>query len=153
MKIKNQQDFYSSLMFILVGLGFSIVSATHKMGTASRMGPGYFPFWLGVILVIIGVVVLLGSISRKARHNPVERWDVKSILWILGSVVLFGLLLNLLGLVIALMVLVFVSSKASHEFNWWGTGVNAILLVAISMALFVYGLNLQIKIWPRFIGG
>jgi hypothetical protein len=152
-KIKNQQDFYSSLMFILVGLGFSIVSATYKMGTASRMGPGYFPFWLGVILTVIGVVVLRGSISRKARQNDVERWDVKSISWILGSVVLFGLLLNVLGLVIALTVLVFVSSKASHEFNWWGTGVNAILLVALSMTLFVYGLNLQVKIWPGFMGG
>jgi hypothetical protein len=152
-RIKNQKDFYCGLVYILSGLGFSIVSSTYKMGTANRMGPGYFPFWLGILLTILGTLVSIGSLSPKTDENRLASWDFKSILWVLGSVVLFGLLLNLLGLVLSLVLIVFVSSKASHEFNWWGTGLNAIVMVAISMALFVYGLNLQVKVWPAFIGG
>ena len=152
MHIRSQKDFASGLMFIVVGLGFSWVARTYSMGTAAKMGPGYFPFLLGLVLAILGALVLWGSLSSKKEVDHLERWDLKILLWILGAVVLFGLLLKPLGMVLSVVVLVLVSSMASHEFNWKGAILNAIILVAISMGAFVYGINLQMPVWPAFLG-
>ncbi|WP_422649099.1 Transmembrane protein [Cupriavidus sp. H18C1] len=153
MRIRSQKDFASGLMFILVGFGFSWVARGYSMGTAAKMGPGYFPFWLGVVLALLGVLVLIGSMSSKGDGDELARWDIKLLLWILGSVVLFGLLLKPLGMVLSVIVLVLVSSMASHEFTWRGAILNTIVLVLISMGAFVYGINLQMPVWPAFITG
>ncbi|MEM5427263.1 tripartite tricarboxylate transporter TctB family protein [Cupriavidus oxalaticus] len=151
MRIRSQKDFASGLMFILVGFGFSWVARGYSMGTAAKMGPGYFPFWLGIVLALLGVLVLWGSLSSKAEEDSLARWDIKTLLWILGSVVLFGLLLKPLGMVLSVLVLVLVSSMASHEFSWKGAILNSIILVLISLGAFVYGINLQMPVWPAFL--
>jgi len=151
LRIRSQKDFASGLMFILVGLSFSFVARGYSMGTAAKMGPGYFPFWLGIVLALLGALVLWGSLSSKMAKDQLERWDVKILLWILGAVVLFGLLLKPLGMVLSVVVLVLVSSMASHEFSWKGAVLNAIILVLISMGAFVYGINLQMPVWPAFL--
>ncbi|TWG80996.1 tripartite tricarboxylate transporter TctB family protein [Cupriavidus gilardii J11] len=153
MRIRSQKDFASGLMFILVGIGFSWVARGYSMGTAAKMGPGYFPFWLGVVLALLGVLVLFGSLSTKGEEDKMARWDIKTLLWILGSVVLFGLLLKPLGMVLSVIVLVLVSSMASHEFTWRGAILNTIVILAISVGAFVYGINLQMPVWPAFITG
>ena len=98
-----------------------------------------------------GVLVLWGSLSSKAEEDQLARWDIKTLLWILGSVVLFGLLLKPLGMVLSVLVLVLVSSMASHEFSWKGAILNSIILVVISLGAFVYGINLQMPVWPAFL--
>ncbi|WP_029044352.1 MULTISPECIES: tripartite tricarboxylate transporter TctB family protein [Cupriavidus] len=153
MRIRSQKDFASGLMFILVGFGFSWVARGYSMGTAAKMGPGYFPFWLGVVLALLGALVLWSSLSSKTEEDQLARWDIKTLLWILGSVVLFGLLLKPLGMVLSVLVLVLVSSMASHEFSWKGAVLNAIVLVLISVGAFVYGINLQMPVWPAFLAG
>ena len=152
MKIKSQKDFFSGLMFMGVGVAFAWGATTYNVGSGARMGPGYFPFWLGIVLVALGVVVLLQSLSGKGVADRIPRWDIKTLLWILGSVVLFGLLLQPLGLVLSLVVLVLVSSMASHEFSWKGAVGTALVMVLLSLAAFVYGLKLQFPVWPAFIG-
>ncbi|AMR79379.1 conserved hypothetical protein, DUF1468; putative TRANSMEMBRANE PROTEIN [Cupriavidus taiwanensis] len=151
MRIRSQKDFASGLMFILVGFGFSWVARGYSMGTAAKMGPGYFPFWLGIVLALLGALVLFGSLSSKSEEDSLARWDIKTLLWILGSVVLFGLLLKPLGMVLSVLVLVLVSSMASHEFSWKGAILNAVILVLISLGAFVYGINLQMPVWPAFL--
>ncbi|KDP86582.1 tripartite tricarboxylate transporter TctB family protein [Cupriavidus basilensis] len=153
MRIRSQKDFASGLMFILVGFGFSWVARGYSMGTAAKMGPGYFPFWLGIVLALLGALVLWGSLSAKKEEDQLARWDIKTLLWILGSVVLFGLMLKPLGMVLSVLVLVLVSSMASHEFSWKGAVANAVILVLISMGAFVYGINLQMPVWPAFLAG
>jgi len=153
LRIRSQKDFASGLMFILVGLGFSFVARGYSMGTAAKMGPGYFPFLLGLVLALLGAVVAIGSLSSKGEADHLARWDLKILLWILGSVVLFGLLLKPLGMVLSVFVLVLVSSMASHEFSWKGALLNGVVLVLISMGAFVYGINLQMPVWPAFITG
>ena len=153
MRIRSQKDFASGLMFILVGLSFSFVARGYSMGTAAKMGPGYFPFLLGLVLALLGAVVTIGALSSKGEEDQLARWDLKILLWILGSVVLFGLLLKPLGMVLSVFVLVIISSMASHEFSWKGALLNSVVLVLISMGAFVYGINLQMPVWPAFITG
>lgn len=150
--IRNQKNFASGLLYIGVGLAFAVGATSYRMGDAARMGPGWFPFALGLLLACIGAIVLATSLRP---HTPPERlpnFHFKTLAWILGSVVLFGVLLVPLGLAVSLIVLVFVSSMASHEFGWKGALLNALLLLAISAGAFVYGLGLQLPMWPAFMG-
>jgi hypothetical protein len=58
MQLRNKQDFWSGVMFILLGLGFAWKATSYSMGTAARMGPGYFPHWLGIIIATLRWILL-----------------------------------------------------------------------------------------------
>ena len=124
------------------------MSFNYAQGTPARMGPGFFPKMVAILLALIGIGVLLSSVAPRAHIEKLERWDLKGLLWIAGSVALFGLLLPTFGLVIALSALIFVSSYASPEFAWRGTLVNTVVLVIFCVGVFVYGINLQFPVWP-----
>jgi hypothetical protein len=153
MKIVRQKDFAAGLLYIALGIAFAIASYGYRMGTASRMGPGYFPFWLGILMAVIGVMVLLGAIRAHAAPDAMERWALKPLFVILASVVVFGLLLDTLGLVLSMVALIVGSSLASHEFTWRATLINTIVLIVFALVVFVYALNLQFPVWPTFITG
>ena len=107
MQIRSQKDFASGLMFVVIGLVFSYVATTYNMGTTAKMGPGFFPFWLGIVLAILGAIVTMTALSKKGEKDTIPQWDWPSVLWVTGSVVLFGVVLADLGLVLSLFVLVF----------------------------------------------
>lgn len=149
--IRNQKDVAAGLIYVLAGGGFSLGALNYKLGDPARMGPGWFPFWVGILLVAVGIATATQGLRPHATQEQLKRPDLPVMLWVLGAVVLFGLLLQPLGLVLALMVLVLVSSRASHEFTWRGTLLNAVVLIAFSVGAFIEGINLQIPLWPTFL--
>jgi Tripartite tricarboxylate transporter TctB family len=150
--IRNKQDFWSGILYLGCGLFFSIFAMSYSMGTTAKMGPGYFPFWLGVILSLIGAYIALTSISKKAEVTEIQKMDWKTILTILGAVCAFGFLLQPMGLYIALFALVIISAFASHEFTWKGALINAVVLITMCYVMFVYALKLQFPLYPAFLG-
>lgn len=151
MEIRNQKDFGAGLMYMAIGLFFTIMATQYPMGTAAKMGPGYFPFWIGVLLTIIGLIVLVSSLRAKAMIEKIPPFNWKIIGLITGSVVAYGVLLPIMGFAVAIIVLVFMSASASHEFNWRGTLVNAIALAVSTYLVFVLGLKLQFPLLPFFL--
>jgi hypothetical protein len=149
-RIRNQKDFAAGVLYILCGGGFSLGALQYKLGEAARMGPGYFPFWVGVLLAAVGVYTLVSSLRRGAGEERLVPPQLRTMGWILGAVVLFGLLLQPAGLIVALVTLVIVSSLGSHEFTWRGTLLNAAVLTLFSVGAFVWGIHLQIPLWPSF---
>jgi len=150
-RIRNQQDFAAGLIYVGAGLGFALGALNYRMGDPARMGPGFFPFWIGVLMAAVGMAVVAAAVGRKATEQKVKGLELGTMIWVLGGVVLFGVLLQPAGLIVALVVLVFVSSRASHEFTWRGTLVNCALLIAFSIGTFIYGISLQIPLWPAFL--
>jgi len=152
MKIKSRQDFWSGIMFLAIGVFFAMVATRYQMGTAARMGPGYFPFWLGALLALLGVCITLAALSPKAEETHVDRFDWRIVLLVIGSVIVYGFLLRPLGVYLATFILVVLSSVASHDFNWKVAVGNAIFLVVFSYLAFVKGLGLIFPLWPSFLG-
>jgi hypothetical protein len=150
-RIRNQKDFAAGAIYLLAGSGFSIGALNYKLGDPARMGPGWFPFWIGVLLAAIGLVTALRALRLDAEPETLQRPQFGAMAWILGAVVLFGLLLQPLGLVLSLVVLVLVSSRASHEFTWKGALANTVVLVLFSLGAFIWGISLQIPLWPAFL--
>lgn len=151
MNIKNHKDFWAGVLFIAFGFFFAGFGRQYAIGTAAKMGPGYFPTALAVIVILLGAALLAASLSPKAEKQKVDRFHFPALLLILGSVVLFSLLLNLLGLVVSLLVLIGISSYASHEYSLKATLLNATVLILICLTVFVWALKLQFPLWPSFI--
>lgn len=151
MNIRNQKDFGAGLMYMVIGLFFTFMATQYSMGTPAKMGPGYFPFWLGLLMTALGLLILIKSLSAKAAIEKIPPFNWKIIGLITGSVVLYGVLLPTMGFVVAVFVLVFMSASASHEYHWKGTLINAIFLVVFTYSVFVLGLKLQFPLLPSFL--
>ena len=151
MKIRNQRDFGAGIMYMVIGLFFAIVATQYKMGTAAKMGPGYFPFWLGVLMTLLGLLVLVKSLKATAAIESIPKFNWRVIIQITGAVVLYALLLPKMGFLVAVVVLVFVAAGASKEFTWKGTAINAAFLVTFTYSVFVVGLKLQFPLLPFFL--
>ena len=162
MKIKSHKDFFSGLMFLAVGGGFAWGATTYSVGTGARMGPGYFPLLLGILLAIIGAVIMFkATVVETVDGDPVGKWAWKQIVFIIGANLLFGVLLAglpsfgipAMGLIVAIYGLTFVASLAGSQFNFKEVFVLATILAAGSYGAFVWALNLQFPVWPSFIVG
>lgn len=151
LRIRNQKDVAAGVLYVLFGAAFSLGALNYRLGDAARMGPGWFPFAVGLLLVLVGVLTALSGLRAAAAPEQVKRFEFAPLAWVIAAVVLFGLLLQPAGLVVALAVLVVVGSRASHEFTWRGALATAAVLIFFSYAVFVWGINLQLPLWPSFL--
>ena len=151
MSIRNQRAFVSGALFVGIAIFFFVEATKYSLGTATRMGPAYFPIMLSILLALIGLAVMAGAVAPRAKAERLARWDLKGLVWVTASIALFAALLYPLGGVLALLVLVVVSSRASPEFTWIGTLVNAAVLIAMCVGIFVFGIGLQMPLWPAFL--
>jgi len=152
-KIKSQRDFWSGLMFVVVGIGFAWGATNYSFGAAARPGPGYFPFGLGILLAILGAFILFESLVVETEDGePIGAWGFKPLFIIMFSVGLFGWLLPRLGMALALPILIVMASLAGDEFHWKDAIISIVVLTLGSWLIFIYGLKLVIPLWPTFIG-
>ena len=152
MKIKSQRDFFSGLMFIVVGVVFAIGATNYSMGSSAKPGAGYFPLILSVLMAILGGIVLFKSLTIETEGgDPIGDIAWRPLVVIVVAIAVFGATINSLGLVIAVPILILISSLAGDEFKWFGVVVNSIVLTLFSWLIFVVGLKLTIPLWPKFI--
>jgi hypothetical protein len=148
--IKHQKDFWAGVLYMAFGIAAIGIALDYPLGTANRMGPGYFPRGLGTLMIVLGLILVLRSF--KLKGEPIRFPSFKPLLIVLGSVVLFGLVAPKGGLVLATIVLIIASSTASHEFRWKEAVIASLILAVFTVIAFAYGLKLQLPIWPAFIG-
>ena len=162
MLIKSQKDFWSGLMFIGVGAAFAIGAQNYTIGTGARMGPGYFPLVLGVLLAILGAVITFKSLTVATPDGgKVGKWAWRPLFFIILSNLVFGVLLvgipewgiPHMGMIIAIIALTFIAAYAGDEFKFKEVLVLSIVLAVGSYFAFVWALNLQFPVWPSFIAG
>lgn len=151
MKIRNHRDFWAGILFIVTGILFMFLSRQYQLGTAAKMGPGYFPTILGGIMAALGLLTLLPSIRASTPEVHINKIDLKMILLILVAVAVYALALPKLGFIVALFLLILISSIASHEFNLKTTLISAVVLLVFSYLVFVKGLELQFPFLPWFM--
>ena len=162
MKLKSQKDFWAGIMYMAVGLAFAIGAKNYSIGTGARMGPGYFPLILGILLALIGAGVAFKGLTNGPKDgDPVGKWAWKQVFFILAANFAFGILLvgipswgiPAMGLIVAIYGLVFIASMAGHEFSAKAVFILATVLAVGSYVAFVWALNLQFPVWPSFITG
>ena len=148
--IKNPRDFWAGVMFLATGGLFAGIALTYKLGTAARMGPGFFPFFLGAILAGLGLAIAISALRPKNAGPTVDKFHWGPIFWVLMPIVVFGVMLKILGMIIMGLVVVIVSSLGSEEFKLRPSVYLAIGLVIFCSLVFVAGLHLPIPLCPGF---
>jgi hypothetical protein len=150
LRVKSSQDFWTGLGFVVFGAATAILSTKYPLGTTSRMGPGYFPLLLGVLLTGLGVIIVTRSLASEAGGN-VGRIHIWLALRLLLSIAAFAVLLNPFGLFVASFVAVLVAAWAGPEFRLLEGIVIAAGLSLASWLIFVLGLKQPIPVWPWFL--
>lgn len=152
MRIKSQRDFWSGMMFLVVGITFAIGASNYSLGTSARPGPGYFPLMLSVIMAILGAIVAFKALTIETEGgDPIGHVAWKPLIIIVAAIAVFGATITWLGMIISIPILILISSFASDEFHWRDVLVNSIVLTVASWLIFIVGLKLTIPMWPSFI--
>ena len=162
MFIKSQKDFFSGLMFTVVGAAFAYGATSYSIGSGGRMGPGYFPLLLGIILAILGAAVMFKALVVETPDGEkIGKWAFKPLVFIIAANLLFGILLGGLpsiglppmGLIAAIFGITIVASLAGDDFRLKEVLVLSVVLSIGSYLAFVVLLKLQFPVWPTFIAG
>ncbi|MES2361621.1 MAG: tripartite tricarboxylate transporter TctB family protein [Pseudomonadota bacterium] len=162
MNIKSQKDFFSGLMFMGVGVAFAWGATTYNVGEGARMGPGYFPLMLGILMAILGGAITFKALVVEAEGgDKIGKWAWKPLIYIIMANLVFGVLLGglpsikipAMGMIIAIYALTFISSAAEPGWKVKNTFILATVLAVGSYLAFVVLLKLQFPVWPAFITG
>ena len=162
MRIKSQKDFWAGLMFMAVGIAFAWGSTNYNIGEGARMGPGYFPLMLGILLAGLGAFIVFESLVVETEDgDKIGKWAWRPLAFILAANFVFGILLAgvpalhipAFGMIVAIIALTFIAALAGDEFNWKEIAILSVVLAIGSYAAFVWLLKLQFPVWPTFITG
>ncbi len=160
MNIKSQKDFFSGLMFMSVGVAFAWGATTYNVGSGARMGPGYFPLMLGVLLGVLGAVITFKAlVVETVGGDLIGSWAWKPLFYIIAANLMFGVLLAglpkygvpAMGLIAGIYALVFIASAAEPGWKVKNTFILATVLAVGSYIAFVIVLKLQFPVWPSFL--
>ena len=149
MKIKNQEDFWAGMMFACFGALAIWLSTDYPMGTASRMGPGYFPTSLGGLMFVLGAIVALMALKGESGEKIVPFAWKPMIMLGLGFVV-FGWGVDHIGFIPSLFGLSVVTAAAGQNFKVVEVLIMTVVLIAGMVGVFIYGIELPFPLfWWR----
>jgi Tripartite tricarboxylate transporter TctB family len=146
MKICAPKDFWSGVMFCGFGAVAILAARGYSLGSAGRMGPGYFPLLLAILLAALGGILIARSVV--SRGELLARFHVLPLVVIAAAVCLFGVLIEPMGLVVSLAVLTLMAALSRGRFRLVETLTLAAVLIVFSVGVFVYALGLPLNIWP-----
>jgi len=144
--LRSNKDFLAGLLFLFLG-GFAVaVASDYPMGSTMRMGPGYFPTALGVILCLFGVYLMVRGIRTGGKME--RGWAWRPLAFITLAIVLFGFLLDRAGMIPALVAMFFAAAAAGREFRFREVLLLTVVMGAFAAAVFLYGLKLPYQLLP-----
>jgi hypothetical protein len=158
--IKSQKDFFSGLMFMGVGVAFAWGAGGYTIGNGARMGPGYFPLALGILLAILGVAITFKAlVVETVDGDKIGAIAWKPLFFIILANLVFGVMigglpsigLRPMGLIIGIYALTAIASLAGDEFKLKEVVVLGTVLAILSYLAFILLLKLQFPVWPAFL--
>lgn len=149
--IRDPRNFLVGIIFLAIGLAALLLGRDYGMGSAGRMGPAFFPSVLGGVLCVIAAVILVRSLLQP--DEPMEPFAVRQGSLVIGSVLLFALVLKGAGLAPAVVVLVLGSGLASGAFHLGRYLAVAVALAAFCCLVFIKGLGLPLAVFGPWLGG
>jgi len=143
---RDLRDIVGGLAMMAIGLFVAWHAYNeYDIGRLARMGPGFFPVSLGIILAVLGFFITVPAFFRPGSPIKVE---VRTLISITVGVVVFGLLLHALGIILATIASVLVVSLADRSVSWKGRVAIAIGISVVTWLIFIVGLSMLIPVWP-----
>lgn len=145
---RSNKDFWAGLMFAGTGAVAMFVARTYPFGTTLRMGPGYFPSLLGVILICFGLYIMVRGLRKGEMIKG--HWSIRALIILPLSVVVFGVVMELAGFIPALAALIFISASSGREFKFKEVLLLTVFLTILSVSMFIWGLGLPYQLIKGF---
>lgn len=147
LRIRDSQGFTLGLIFVALAVFVFLTAQGYRPGTATNMGPGYFPRLLGGALFLVGVLVI-GFALRVDGPRMEWRSSLRPMLVLGAAILVFSVMVKPLGAVLATMLLVVIASLAGRRPRWREILTGAVIIAAICAGVFVKGLGMQVPLWP-----
>ena len=147
-ELEKNRDFWAGLLFFFFGAAAVFIARDYSFGRLLRMGSGFFPTVLGVILMLFGIYILIKGLRRNQKIQG--NWSVRALIVLPAITLLFGVLLERAGFVPALAALAFGSAAAGKEFKWGEVLIMTAFLTGLCAAVFVLGLGLPYPLFKGF---
>jgi hypothetical protein len=144
-RIKSPQDMGAAVVFMAIGLAGVYFGSDLAFGTTARMGPGYFPVILSWVVFGIGAVV--GFKGLTIEGPAIEPVQLRPILVIVSAILIFGYLIERVGLAITAALLTVLAGYARRDARPLETLLLAAALALFCVGLFVYGLSQPFPTW------
>lgn len=164
-RIHNKKDVAAGLLFVAIGVATAVGASDYPLGAIRNIGPGYFPIMLGIVLALLGAAVASQGIAfggavdaatgqdreqdREQDQEDDEGIAIRPLIMITLAVVAFGVMVRPLGLAVATIALVALSSLGGREFGLLKVVLLSVGLIALSWLTFIYLLGLPMTLWPR----
>ena len=146
MRITNWQGFAAGLMFLLIGIGAYWIGADYNMGTAQRPGTGVLPRILAVCLIGSGLLLWIEALVVEGPR--LGHWAWRPLIMITVATMAFAFLVDHSGLVVAMIVSMTLAALGTPETRWKEFAAFMVLMLALGLGIFIYGLGMPIKVLP-----
>jgi hypothetical protein len=140
LELRNNKDVWAGTMMIGIGAAAIFVARDYRFGSALRMGPGFFPTFLGGILIAFGICII--AVGLRSGEKIQDSVSLRALVMLPLSLILFGVLMEHAGFIPAIVALVFVSAASGREFKVIEVVLLTVVLTVASAALFIWGLGL-----------
>ena len=144
------KDVLAGLAFVAFGLAFALGAAGYEIGTALRMGPGYFPLVLGGLLVLLGIVIIVGGIVA-GEGDVVGAVPWKAAVAIVAALLFFGATVRGLGVAPSVFVTALIAGLAGRRPGIVAPVVIAVALTITSVVIFIFALQLPLPLFGPWI--
>ena len=148
LRLLDNKDFWAGALLAAIGVAAVVLARDYPFGTSLRMGPGYFPTVLGVLLVLFGGYFLVRSL--RASETLDTNWSLRALIGLTVSLILFGALIDRAGFVPALVVLIFGSAASSTEFKFREVLLLTAILTVFAVVLFIWAIGLPYRLFAGF---
>jgi hypothetical protein len=144
--MERPRDLAGGLLVVAMGAGFFLFGRELETGSSFRMGPGYFPTVLSLLMIALGAVMTLLAWRAPHQEGAFGQVPWRGLVLVVGAVVLFGLALRGLGLLPVLVLVVLLTAWASRYASWRASVVLAAGIAGFCTALFIHGLGLPLPL-------
>lgn len=145
LKVRSPQDFGSGLLFIAIGAAGLYFGSTLEFGSASRMGPGFFPMIIAGLIAAMGLLVTVRALAIQGPE--IERLQLRPILMLMSALAVFGALTDVTGIVISTILMIAIAACARSGVKPLETLLLAVGSAAFIVLVFVYGLGQPLPLW------
>jgi len=141
-------DQSSSLFWLVVAIGIVLLSMRYGVGTLHEPGPGFITFFAGAILAFLSLLLFFSSIREKEKATGLwELWaglDVKKVLYVLGLLVAYTVLLRPGGFILCTFILLFLLFRVKGSYRIWTTLLVSFFVTGVSYLVFQVWLQVQL---------
>ena len=144
-RVKSPQDLGAGLVFLVIGVAGLYFGRELAFGTSARMGPGYFPTLLSAAIILIGLVV--GFRGLTIPGPAIERIPLRPLVFIIAAILIFGMLIDAIGLALTAIVLTVIAAYARRDVQLGETILLGAGLALFTALVFVYLLGQPLPAW------